>query len=115
MAEQVALNAAIYLHALPTHRLPSIYNWLACLALPSWDLSTELFVDHGTASRTRSGIMHLSLHVLQRPALITCLHPGTQPLGLKTSLSWGGRQELVRFRPQILAALQSAETVQQPG
>ena len=44
-ANQVAFNAAIYLHNLPVQLLPAICNWQCSLALPIWDEKRKLFCE----------------------------------------------------------------------
>jgi hypothetical protein len=107
MVEQVALNAAIHLHPGPVHRLPSTYNWLACLALPAWDVSRQLFVEP-TAPFAPIGIVHLSLHVLGRPVTIPALVDRRPALAVTTPLTWKGRLGLVDGRDHLLAAAMPA-------
>ncbi len=107
MVEQVSFNAAVYLHAFPTHRFPSTYNWLACLALPYWDVSTNQFVEPAPP-HAPIAIMHLSLYVLQKKLLISALYQGESKCSIGTGLTFDDQQLLVQSQARILSEMQPA-------
>jgi hypothetical protein len=109
MVEQVALNAAIYLDDCPTHRFPCTYNWLACMALPLWDIAAQKFVEPAPPYRP-IGIMHLSLLLLERAVTIPVLYQQEQHGALTTPLTLEGQEAMARAQGQILAAIHSAQS-----
>jgi hypothetical protein len=104
MAEQVAFNASVYLHDYPTHRLPSTYNWVACMALPFWDIAANRFVEPAPPYQP-IGIMHLSLHVLEQVATIPAVYQQRQLGTVKTPLTIEGAEMLTQSQAKILAAI----------
>jgi hypothetical protein len=104
LAEQVALNAAIYLHESPVHRLPSTYNWLACLALPCWDVDRAQFVEPAPPYAPIS-ILHLSLFVLREPMTIGVVHDARAWCTVRTSLTLDSVEKLISGKSQLMAKI----------
>jgi hypothetical protein len=74
VVEQWAFNAAIHLDGVPVARFPAVYNWLACLALPAWDVAQHCFVEPEPPYQTVH-VIHTSAHVRDTPQRVLCLMP----------------------------------------
>jgi hypothetical protein len=106
VVEQTALNAAVYADQLPVLRFPSAYNWLACLAIPYWDLGASSFVEPSPPYGLIS-VLHLSIHVLTRAVAVPLLHAGRVCGTLQTPLSQAAARGLADEQGKLLAAVEA--------
>jgi hypothetical protein len=104
VVEQTALNAAVYAGKLPVVRFPSLYNWLACLALPCWNVDAGQFAEPAPPYAPIS-LLHLSIHVLAHPVDVPVLYAGRIRGNVKTPLSYEAAQRLAAGKSQLLAAI----------
>jgi hypothetical protein len=72
MADQLGLNILVYLYKLPCVRIPVLFNWLTCFALPYFDRKTNLYVESGMPYRAISQI-HLTRSNKLQSEKIQCL------------------------------------------
>lgn len=83
MIDQIALNVAIYDHALKEVRLPATCNWIAHLATPAWHEEKRAFVEPDPPYETIS-ILHMTLGTKWASSIDVPVIGGSSPRALRT-------------------------------